>query len=49
MKVCPECFGRKFTSIEEVRNDLEAPWCECPSIKVIPYKYSDDDRPDEIT
>ena len=49
MGLCPDCCRPQAKSPKESADSPETPWCECPALKVEPYKYSEEDDPEEVT
>lgn len=49
MGLCLDCYLPKAESLEQFVNDPITPWCECPSLKVDPYLYDEEDDPEEVT
>lgn len=46
MEICPDCRLEKWT---ESAGDPDSPgFCECPTLKVEPYRYSEEDDPEEV-
>ena len=43
---CPDCRLLKWFAEAPEADDDNALWCECPILKVAPYRYGEDDAPD---
>ncbi len=44
-KKCPLCSLLKAQTREQVADNPEELWCECPFLESRPYAYSDEDAP----
>jgi len=47
MKICPDCQRQKWTvAAGDPDSGL---FCECPVLKVEPYRYDEEDDPEEVS